>query len=101
MIKLASYLSRVLCKSRLILFRIHGRSVYLYVHSKKRTTCCNIVANRIEQCFTAHIAHSCQQYCSALSQPTQAQQYCFILLTTVKIVFNRVKQQAQTFWLCN
>ena len=31
---------------------------------------------RIEQCCTAHIVHSCQQYRSALLQMIQAQHYC-------------------------
>ncbi len=64
-----------------------------------------IVVNRIEECFSAHVAHSCQQYCSALLHLTEAQQYCFTLLTTVnnvnsKTLFNPDIQQAQSFWLC-
>jgi hypothetical protein len=33
-----------------------------WVHGKKRSGCCNTDENRIEQCFAAHIVHSCQQY---------------------------------------
>jgi hypothetical protein len=38
---------------------------YLYClrgKKKNRSGCCNIDENRIEQCFAAHIVHSCQQY---------------------------------------
>jgi hypothetical protein len=28
----------------------------------KRSGCCNNDENRTEQCFAAHIVHSCQQY---------------------------------------
>jgi hypothetical protein len=28
---------------------------------EKRSGCCNSDENRIEQCFAAHIVHSCQQ----------------------------------------
>ena len=31
--------------------------------------------NRIEQCFAAHIVHSCQQYRTILLHPIQGQQY--------------------------
>jgi hypothetical protein len=34
----------------------------LLLHGKKRSGCCNIDENRIEQCFAADIVHSCQQY---------------------------------------
>ena len=51
--------------------------------------------NRIEQCFAAHIVQCCQQHCSALLHPIQAQQYCSVLLTTMnnvgsKTLFNPV-----------
>ena len=82
----------------------------LYAHIpqlriKKRTTCCSIIANRIEQCFAAHIVHSCQQYRSALLHLIRTQQYvhycrqlrttwptqhCLILVYTMLRVFGCV-----------
>ncbi len=51
----------------------------LQLHSKKRATCCNIVANRIEELFSVVKMFS-------IVTPTPAQQYFFILLTTVNNV---------------
>ena len=36
--------------------------IFVTTRQKKRSGCCNIDENRIEQCFAAHIVHSCQQY---------------------------------------
>ena len=67
---------------------------------------CHVVENRLEQCFAAHIVHSCQQYWTILLHPIQAQQYCSILLTSVnnvgsktlfKPVFNNIVLQAGVF----
>jgi hypothetical protein len=86
--------------------------IWLPLHGKKRSGCCNIDENRIEQCFAAHIVHSCQQYWTVLLQdwtillhPIQAQQYCSILLTSVnnvgsKTLFNPVEQRARRFLPC-
>ena len=64
--------------------------------------------NRIEQCFAAHIVHSCQQYSSALLHLIQAQQHCSILATVQnnvgsKTLFNPVlinAPQVVQFLLC-
>jgi hypothetical protein len=61
-------------------------SVKIVYTAKKRSGWCNIDENRIEQCFAAHIVHSCQQYWTMLLHPIQAQQYCSILLTSVNNV---------------
>ena len=71
--------------------------------SLQHSGCCNIDENRIEQCFAAHIVHSCQQYWTILLHPIQAQQYCSILLTSVnnvgsKTLFSPVEQRARRFF---
>ena len=73
---------------------------------KKRSGCCNTDENRIQQCFAAHIVHSCQQYWTILLHPIQAQQYCSILLTSVnnvgsKTLFNPVEQRVRRFLPCS
>jgi hypothetical protein len=45
-----------------------------YIHGKKRSGCCNTDENRVEQCFAAHIVHSCQQYSTIMLHSIQAQQ---------------------------
>ena len=68
-------------KTRTICLKIQRRRSKLpnTIHGKKRSGCCNTDENRIEQCFAAHIVHSCQQYWTILLHPIQAQQYCSIL----------------------
>jgi hypothetical protein len=61
-------------------FRLNNIGQYFW----KRSGCCNTDENRIEQCLAAHIVHSCQQYSTILLHPIQAQQYCLILLTSLK-----------------
>jgi hypothetical protein len=66
-------------------FKSHPQTIYI-VHALKGSGCCNIDENRIEQCFAAHIVHSCQQYWTTLLHPIHAQQYCSTLLTSVNNV---------------
>jgi hypothetical protein len=75
------------------------------IHGKKRSGWCNTDENRIEQCFAAHIVHSCQQYWTIFLHPIQAQQHCSILLTSVnnvgsKTLFSPVEQWARRFLPC-
>jgi hypothetical protein len=80
---------------------------YLHTYTaKKRSGWCNIDENRTEQCFAAHIVHSCQQYWTILLHPIQAQQHCSTLLTSVnnvgsKTLFSPVEQGARRFLPCS
>ena len=67
---------------------------------QKMNNLVSVDVNRIEQCFAAHIVHSCQQYSSALLHLIQAQQHCSILSTVQnnvgsKTLFNPVLINAQ------
>jgi hypothetical protein len=64
--------------SRLSISTWNNLCVFSRVHGKKRSGWCNTDENRIEQCFAAHIVHSCQQYWTILLHPIQAQQHCSI-----------------------
>ena len=56
------------------------------LYCKKQSTCCNVVQNRIEKCCVVHIVQGCEQHCATLLHPIQPQQYCSILLKTMRNV---------------
>jgi hypothetical protein len=69
-------------------------SCFTYTRKNAQVVAILMKTARIEQCFAAHIVHSCQQYWTILLHPIQAQQHCSILLTSVnnvgsKTLFNR------------
>lgn len=55
------------------------------VHASKRSGCCDIDMNRIEQCWIARSSHSCYQRWAILLHPIQFQQYCLTLLTSMNM----------------
>ena len=57
----------------------------ILLHGKKRSGSCNVDENRIEQCFVAHIVHSCQQYC--------CEQYCY-----TRFRLNNIVQYCWQVW---
>ena len=95
---LLSYFVAIMRPVRPSCFSCQGNTQASLIHSKKRTTCCNTVANRTEQLLT--VVNNSVHHCYT---PDSRSTYCFILLTTVNIVgsktlFNPVIQQAQSFW---
>ena len=65
------------------------------ITKKTQLIVANIDKTSIEQRLAVHIVQCCQQCCSALLHPFQAQQYCSILLSTMynvegKTFFNSV-----------
>jgi hypothetical protein len=91
----------------MLLSSIHTYLAKCYLHTRKnaQVDAINTDENRIEQCFAAHIVHSCQQYWTILLHPIQAQQHCSILLTSVnnvgsKTLFSPVEQRARHFLPC-
>ncbi len=72
---------------------------------QKWSTCSGLMKTcRIEQCFAVHIVQCCQQYCSALLHPIQAQQHCSILLTTMNNALHPVfinPEQVDNFLPCS
>jgi hypothetical protein len=78
--------SRFLSRVFVITISSHLKPVLHYTRKNAQVDAIPADENRIEQCFAAHIVHSCQQYWTILLHPIQAQQHCSILLTSVNNV---------------